>query len=91
MFGADKASVKKKSDTEKLLWGDPVTEVKFDGSTRTYLMFEDAVYLDDTSLPTAIRKFKVGGASNTLQASLTQTLFEPLSELELSAVNGFFF
>lgn len=78
---------KTSSDLETLDWGDPITEVKFDGSTRTYLMFEDAVYLDDTSLPSVIRKFKVV-RGNAVRASFDRVEFEPLSDPEKAALAG---
>jgi hypothetical protein len=72
---------------QKINWTEPVVEVKFDGSTRTYPMFEGAVYLDDTSLPYVVKKVKVA-RQNKLKANLSQTRFESVSENEKSALQG---
>lgn len=76
-----------KTNVDELKWGSPVTEVKFDGSTRTYLMFEGAVYLDDNSLPNVLRTFKVL-RGQTVRANLQNTRFEPLTESEQAALKG---
>lgn len=78
---------KLKSDGDYLNWGAPITEVKFDGSRRTYLMFEGAVYLDDTSLPSVVRKFKVV-RGNSVRAFLESPRFEPLTREEEGALEG---
>ncbi|MFT6026675.1 MAG: hypothetical protein ACI8P5_000928, partial [Bacteroidia bacterium] len=52
---AQKQLAKKASNTlntgKAIDWSEPVIEVKYDGSSKAYLFFEGAVYLDDTSLP----------------------------------------
>ena len=71
----------------KIDWVDPVKELKYDGSSRTYLMFEGAVYLDDTSLPNAIHKIKVG-ARNDLRVNLIDAKFEEVPTEQQGALAG---
>ena len=73
---------------DRLVWSEPVSEVTFDGSKKSYLMFEGAVYVDDTSLPTVIRNVRVS-SENTLKATLEEMVFEPLTELEKSVAKDF--
>ncbi len=68
-------------------WSEPVTELKFDGSVRRYLMFDGAVYLDDTSLPHVISTVKTSSAT-TVDAELKELRFEPLSLSEEEAVEN---
>ncbi len=74
--------------TDIIQWMEPVSEVKYDGSTKTFVMFDGAVYLDDSSLPYAIRNIRVS-PENTLQASLEDMQFEPLSLAERTVVQEF--
>lgn len=68
-------------------WAEPVQEVKFDGSKRYYLMFEDAVYLDDTSLPWMVINVPTSGQS-TVTASLSNLVFEAVTPEERQALEG---
>ena len=68
-------------------WDEPVTEVKYDGSTKTYLLFKGAVFLDETSLPHLIEKFPVS-SSVTVNSALSDVRFEPLSQVEKAALEG---
>ena len=51
-------------------WSEPVVEVKYDGSSKAYLFFEGAVYLDDTSLPHLIENIAVS-SYNSIKPKLT--------------------
>lgn len=85
----DKQPVRKNLDQDGALvnWTEPVIETKFDGSERHYLMFEGAVYLDDSSLPHVVTNIKTSGQS-TVTANLLNLVFEPLSQSEELAVVG---
>jgi len=74
--------------SDVLIWSEAVSEVKYDGSKKSFIMFEGAVYLDDSSLPVAIRNIQVSG-ENTIKANLEAMIFEPLTNLEKSAVSDF--
>ena len=78
----------RRKNVETINWSESVKELKYDGSSRTYMMFDGAVYLDDTSVPHVVRNIKVSGR-NSLKASLTQTRFEPISTEELKSVKTF--
>lgn len=82
-----RSSINKVDNAERLSWTAPVVEVKYDGSSRTYLMFEGAVYLDDTSIPNVIRNMKVSSASS-IRPTLTNATYAPLSTAERAAVAG---
>jgi hypothetical protein len=77
----DKQPVRKNLGQDGTLvnWTEPVIETKFDGSERHYLMFEGAVYLDDSSLPHVVTNIKTSGQS-TVTADLLNLVFEPLSQ-----------
>lgn len=68
-------------------WGEPLTEIKYDGSRRIYLMFDGAVFLDDTNLPYVVRNIKVS-AGVDLDARLVDTKFAPLTDEEILGVAG---
>jgi hypothetical protein len=68
-------------------WEDPVTEIKYDGTTRSYLLFEGAVYLDESSLPYVVHNIKVS-PDNTVKANLKDERYVPLTASELVAVEG---
>jgi hypothetical protein len=70
---------------DRIVWRTPVIETGFDGSVRTFLMFEGAIYDHGRSLPVLLRNVPVGG-SNTLRASLQQTRYEPLTFEERNAL-----
>lgn len=74
-------------DGTAIVWSEPVEELKFDGSRRKYLMFEGAVYLDDTSLPNVVSHIKVS-ANSTATVSLINPVFEPLTQTEELATEG---
>jgi len=73
-----------------LLWEEPTTEVKYDGSARTYLFFKGAVFLGEKSLPYFIENNKVS-SNTTTQVRLEDLRFEPLSSKEKEAVMGISF
>ena len=90
VFGQKQALNKQsyaKQSGKILNWSNPITEVKYDGSTHSYLFFEGAVFLDETSLPHAIENIKVS-SSSTVIPSLTNQLFQPLTSLERDALIG---
>ncbi len=66
--------------SDVLIWSEAVSEVKYDGSKKSFIMFEGAVYLDDSSLPVAIRNIQVSG-ENTIKANLEAIIFVPLANL----------
>lgn len=68
-----------------LNWSDPITEIKYDGSAKAYLLFEGAVYLDDTSLPHVVENIRVS-SSSSIEPDLVDMVFEPLNALERNAV-----
>lgn len=71
----------------QITWGEPITEIKYDGSKRTYLMFAGAVYLDDTNLPHLVNNIKVSNGVS-VDARLTNTSFAPLTNVEATALAG---
>ena len=73
--------------SEKVKWSEPVTEIKYDGSTRTYLLFEGARFIDEESLPYVMRSVKVNNLT-TVSFALEEMVFEPLSTKERSAVQN---
>ncbi|MDP6908598.1 MAG: type IX secretion system sortase PorU, partial [Flavobacteriales bacterium] len=81
------APTKKVDDDEFINWKEPIVEVKYDGSTRTYLMFDGAVFLDDTSIPNWIKNVKVSSTSS-IQPSFTDLQFENLTPTEIAALDG---
>ncbi|MBP9151167.1 MAG: type IX secretion system sortase PorU [Flavobacteriales bacterium] len=102
IFGQEKLAFSQKSFTnaernnvqrvtangsDVLIWSDPVSEVKYDGSRKSFVMFDGAVYLDDTSLPFAVRNIRVS-AENTIKANLDEMVFEPLTNLEKEAIGN---
>ncbi|MFM1875192.1 MAG: hypothetical protein RL266_929 [Bacteroidota bacterium] len=68
-------------------WIEPITEIKYDGSKRTYLMFEGAVYIDDTNLPHLVKNVKISSGM-TLDATLVDARYVPLSDAESAALAG---
>lgn len=80
-------SVKVDKDLITVKWLEPVTEVKYDGSKRSYLMFEGAIYLDDNSLPYVVNNLRVR-SGNTLKVTLANTKFQQLSAEESEAMSG---
>ncbi|MGB0368895.1 MAG: C25 family cysteine peptidase, partial [Flavobacteriales bacterium] len=72
-------------DGKAVRWMQPVSEVKYDGSSKTYLLFEGAVFLDETSLPHVVQNVPVSG-SNSVKPRLENVRFEPLSVLERAAI-----
>jgi hypothetical protein len=88
---AQKQLAKKASNTlntgKAIDWSEPVIEVKYDGSSKAYLFFEGAVYLDDTSLPHLIENIAVS-SYNSIKPKLTDARFTPLSSLERTAISG---
>lgn len=81
------AAVGRIADGEAINWTDPVTEVKYDGSTRHYLMFEGAIYLDDTSLPYVVNNIR-SSRQATVTATLSNLVFESVSMDEMKALEG---
>ena len=81
------AEVRKAVDIERIEWKEPMKEVKFDGSTRTYPMFEGAVFLSDDNLPFLIKNIKVS-RGNTVRASLKDIEFEDATSAEQAALDG---
>ncbi|MCF8277429.1 MAG: type IX secretion system sortase PorU [Flavobacteriales bacterium] len=68
-------------------WKAPIKEVTFDGSEKTHLFFEGAVYLNESSLPSYIRNIRTS-SGNSLQASFADIQFEPLTLSEREAIQG---
>lgn len=81
------ALTSQKIDGETVNWADPLTEVKYDGSTRHYLMFEGAIYLDDTSLPYVVQNIRTS-RQTTVAATLSNLVFEPMDIEDLKALEG---
>lgn len=77
----------KKDDIE---WQEPITEIKYDGSVRTYLFFNGAVFLGEKSLPYLMKNIKVS-SNTTVEATIRNLRFVPLSTKEKEAVNGLSF
>lgn len=66
---------------------EPVKEVKYDGSTRSYLMFEGAIFLGDDAIPHLVENIPLR-RGNELQVSLKNARFESLTEEEMEALEG---
>jgi len=75
---------------DAISWDEPVTELKFDGSSRTYLFFEGAVFLGEESLPYVVQNVRVS-SSTTIDATVQNLKFEALSAKEKEAVEGIVF
>ncbi|HAP70459.1 MAG TPA: hypothetical protein DCR04_12185, partial [Flavobacteriales bacterium] len=75
---------------DAIIWDEPVTEVTFDGSSKTYLFFKGAVFLGEESLPHVVQNLKVS-SNSSIQASLRNLKFEALSNEEKEAVDGITF
>ena len=75
---------------DAIIWDEPVTEVTFDGSSKTYLFFNGAVFLGEESLPHVVQNLKVS-SNSSIQASLRNLKFEALSNKEKEAVDGITF
>ncbi|MBL4587474.1 MAG: type IX secretion system sortase PorU [Flavobacteriales bacterium] len=85
-----KTAISKDASAEVVDWKEPFVEKLFDGSSKTFLMFEGAVYLDDTFVPSIIRNIRVS-ASRGVQATLTNTTFVSLTKEERATVEGISF
>ena len=77
-------------EKDDILWQEPVTEIKYDGSTKTYLFFNGAVFLGEKSLPYLVENVKVS-TNSTIEAAIRNLRFAPLSEKEKKAVDGISF
>lgn len=86
-FNSSKTDIKGQSKSKTIDWEDAVVETKYDGSERTYLYFDGAVFLNDNNLPYVITNVSISNGSN-LTASLIDQRFEPLSSIESSALDG---
>ncbi|MGK0385062.1 MAG: hypothetical protein ACJAVL_001814, partial [Bacteroidia bacterium] len=75
---------------DAISWEEPVTEVKFDGSSKTYLFFGGAVFLGEESLPYVVQNVRVS-SSTTIQATIQNLKFEALSAKEKEAIDGVIF
>jgi len=85
------ATTKSQTDNvEEVKWAEPFVETLYDGTTRTYPMFEGAVYLDDTPMPYVIRNIRVTHSSS-IRPTLTNTTFVKLTTAELASVVGMSF
>ena len=73
-----------------IVWADPITEVKYDGSTKTYLYFEGAVFLGENSLPYVVQNIKVS-SNTTVQVNLRDSKFVNLTNKEKEAIEGLSF
>ena len=82
-----KTDQQKTRNSSAIKWLEPVEEIKYDGSKRTYLMFEGAVYLDDTATPHLIKNVSVG-SSNSIKPTLSDMAFAELSEEERMATEN---
>lgn len=74
-------------DSKRLIWFEPIKEIKYDGSTRSYLMFEGAIYLGDDAMPYMVENIPLR-RGDEVQVSLKNVRFEALSVQELEAVAG---
>jgi len=72
---------------ETVNWVEPVKEVQFDGSTRTFLFFEGASFLDDSGLPHFTKNLKTGNDTE-LKAEVEDARFETLTMAELDALGS---
>ncbi len=74
-------------DLERLNWSSPAKETGFDGSTKSFLMFEGATFDGAESLPSVLKNVRIGNG-NTLKASLELTRFEVLTADERMALGA---
>ena len=72
---------------QEIVWKETAKEVKFDGSTRTYPMFEGAVFLNDDNIPYLVKNIRVSNGS-TVKASLKDIQFEEATADEQLALDG---
>ncbi|MFC2175525.1 type IX secretion system sortase PorU, partial [Bacteroidota bacterium] len=72
---------------DTIKWFPLVTEPKYDGSEKQFMMFEGAVFLDSTSLPYAIKNIPLSGSS-TVRPVLSETTFSGLMPAEANAIKG---
>ncbi|MCB9185673.1 MAG: type IX secretion system sortase PorU [Flavobacteriales bacterium] len=82
-----KGAVTGRADVETVEWRDPVVELKYDGSKRTYPFFEGAIFLKDDNLPYIVKNVRVSPI-NTIEAVLLEQNFEPLTSEEVAALAG---
>lgn len=73
-----------------LLWEQPITEITYDGSKKTYLFFRGAAFLGEKALPHFTKSIKTP-SNLAFNARLTQQEFVPLSDEEKQAVQGISF
>lgn len=77
-------------EKDDIVWQEPVTEIKYDGSIKTYLFFNGAVFLGEKSLPYLVENVRIS-TNTTLEASIRNLRFVPLSTKEREAVDGISF
>lgn len=77
------------SSEYSIKWVDPIKISMLEGQNAKTLAFQGADYLhSDHFLPRFYQKIELKGAENDFSASITDALYEPLSEAEKNLISG---